>query len=370
VKILDRYITKNLLVHLGMALGILVFVMLSAHLFRIFELMSRGMSPVMLGKVLLYLMPEVLRYALPLSLLISVVLVFSRLSADNELTALKSGGVSLWQVMFPGLVLSIMFSILCLWLSMSVFPACSYKAEQMKWSVLSEGPLSMLEGGKVTRLSKTCSVRVGSIEGGVMRDVHIYDADEKEGKLRDLTAEYGTVLSDPKQGRQEIVLHNFTLSERQLMKTDGKNKGGDEKFLSGKSLTVPLELTDMRRKKPLKRKLKMLNVKELFGEIVLMESIGESISKHLVELHTRLAFALSPLAFFLLGLPFGIRNRRSETSVGLLLCVVLALVFYAFSLLADCLEDKAALHPEYIIWIPTLLYQIGGLIAISKLSRH
>ena len=73
------YITKNLLGTLALSMGILAFVMLSVHFFRAFSLLAGGVSPWLLGRILLYLFPDILRYVLPLSLLVSTVLVFSRM---------------------------------------------------------------------------------------------------------------------------------------------------------------------------------------------------------------------------------------------------------------------------------------------------
>jgi len=78
--------------------------------------------------------------------------------------------------------------------------------------------------------------------------------------------------------------------------------------------------------------------------------------------------ALAPFSFLLIGLPFGIRSRRSELSVGILLCVLLALGFYAFLLFGDALKDQPRFHPALIIWLPNFLYQFAGLAAIRVMG--
>ncbi len=93
-------------------------------------------------------------------------------------------------------------------------------------------------------------------------------------------------------------------------------------------------------------------------------------TRHWLELQKRLALSFSPLAFLLLGIPFGIQNRRSETTAGLLICLVLALFFYLFMLWADGLANRPKYHPELIIWLPNLLYEVGGLVALFRISRH
>ena len=75
MRILNRYIAKNMIVSMLMAVGILTFVMLSGQFFRAFDLISRGVSPWLLCRYLLYLVPDMLRFTLPLAMLVATVLV-------------------------------------------------------------------------------------------------------------------------------------------------------------------------------------------------------------------------------------------------------------------------------------------------------
>ena len=61
-----------------------------------------------------------------MSAITAVLLLFSRLSFDGELTALKASGVSLWQIISPILIVSIAFSIVCFWINSSIAPRCRH----------------------------------------------------------------------------------------------------------------------------------------------------------------------------------------------------------------------------------------------------
>lgn len=373
MKHFNRYITGNLLATLGMAMAILAFVMLSVHFFRAFSMLANGASPLLLGKIILYLIPDVLRYVLPLSLLVATVLVFSRMSADNEITAMKASGIGLWQIVAPGVALSALFCLLSLWLGLFISPELRYKSEQLRWQALSTTPLALIEPGTVTRINDTTNIRVGSRdENGLMRDIHYWELDEKRGILRDITAGSGLLDFDPEEGAVTLILRNFTFAENSLLPPgdERKNTGGtQEGFLSANSIAIPVHFAAMQDQKSLVRKNKMMPVQMLLGDLCYGYRHGLGMTKEWMELHHRLALAFSPLSFMLLGIPFGIRNRRSETSSGLLICIMMALVFYGFSLLSGCLVNQPALHPELIIWIPNLVYQIGGLCIIHRLSR-
>jgi lipopolysaccharide export system permease protein len=118
------------------------------------------------------------------------------------------------------------------------------------------------------------------------------------------------------------------------------------------------------------RKVKYMDLRLLCAQILLEQEEGRDTAAFLLELHRRLSMAMSPFSFLLLGLPFGIRSRRSEKSVGLLICVLLALGFYAFLQAADMLKRHTGLHPEYIIWLPNALYQAVGLWIMHRIGKH
>lgn len=365
------YITKNLLGTLALSMGILAFVMLSVHFFRAFSLLAGGVSPWLLGRILLYLFPDILRYVLPLSLLVSTVLVFSRMSADNEITAMKASGIGLWQIVAPAVVLGIALCAVSLWLGLSVSPELRYRSEQLRWQALSATPLAMIDPGSITRLSANSSIRVGAKDrNGVLHDVHYLELDPKTGHLRDITAGSGLLQVDSENGEIKLILNDFTFATTSLAPAGGEEPGdGGSGFLSARSITIPIQHAAMQDHKPLVRKNKMMPAAMLLGDIARLKARHEPLTKSWMELHHRLALAFSPLSFMLLGIPFGIRNKRSGNSSGLIICMVLAMVFYGFSLLSGCLVNHPSLHPELIIWIPNLAYQLGGLAILAKLNR-
>ncbi len=368
MKTLHWYITKNLVLTALLALGILTFVMLSGQLFRIFDLISRGISPMTLGRVMLYLMPDMLRFTLPLSLLIATVLVFSRLSADSEVVAMKSMGISLWQIISPGLMLAFVFSALCFWLSLFVAPEMRYKSERLRLEVTAESPLALLQVGSFSEIVPGCQVMVESRDGMELQGVHLLMRDKDGKNVQDIHAARGKVIVHAEDETLELVLMDTEVTVFEWTKEGEKPSLENTRFLKSPTLHLPLNYARSSSKRFL-RKLKYLNVKELCARMVADDLAGKPISEHLTTLHQKLALALSPFSFFLIGLPFGIRSRRSELSIGLLVCVLLAVGFYAFMMLANAVEGVSWLLPQYILWIPNLAYQLFGIMMIRRLEQ-
>ncbi len=105
MKILRRYVLRE---HLGpfvAALGVLTGLMLLNQLARRFgDLVGKGLPWYVIGEVFALSVPFILAMTMPMAVLVAVLYTFSRLSSDNEITAIKAGGVSLWRIMLPVLL--------------------------------------------------------------------------------------------------------------------------------------------------------------------------------------------------------------------------------------------------------------------------
>ena len=120
MKTLNLYVLKSFLVTFGMAIGVLTFVMMGARLVKIFEYISQGIPVVNFLLFMLYIMPIVLTFTVPWAVLVAVMLVFGRLSADTEITAMRACGVSILQVVSPILIITFFMTLLCLYLQVDV----------------------------------------------------------------------------------------------------------------------------------------------------------------------------------------------------------------------------------------------------------
>ena len=367
MKTLNLYIAKTLFLSTALAVGVLTFVLLSAHLVKAFELIARGIPLRVLAQFLLYRVPDMLTFAIPMALLCATVIVFSRMSADNEIIAMKAGGVSLWQIIASGLLLGIVLSGICFWLHTKVAPVCRFRADQLTREELMKSPMAAIEPGRFLAMPGY-EVCVGKQDGDTVEDVHIVVLAEA-GKIQDITARRGRIRLNEAGRQLELTLEDATVASLDLRQSAAE-RGWTRHTME--QVRFPLDYGTALDRKPLRRKLGHMDMATILRWIVVFKRHDweERITAHYVELNTRMSMALSPFAFLLLGIPFGIRTRRPEASVGVLLSLLLAMGFYAFIMLADALKYKSGLHPELLVWLPNIVYQAGGLWTLSVLARR
>ncbi len=108
MKIINRYLVKEILQPFGIVLFVLTFVLLMGKILQLMDLMiNKGVGLSHIARLILFLLPSFLVFTLPISLLVSVLIALGRLSSDNELTVLKASGISLYRLTPPILMIAL-----------------------------------------------------------------------------------------------------------------------------------------------------------------------------------------------------------------------------------------------------------------------
>ena len=368
IRVFNRYLLWDFIRSFSITLFVLTFVMYVGATVQAIDYMSRGISGMLIMKIFALNVPFTLSFVIPTSVLTTVLLHFGRLSADGEITAMKSCGVSLWQMSAPIVFCSVLLSALCLFINAEVAPRSHFLRYQMLRDLGEEDPLALLEEGQFVRDFPGVQIYVGKKSERKIEDITLIQFDE-QGARAQVLADSGEVVFDRETRIMEILLRKVRLTEYD------KNDPSDiakVRELSAESYPVTLDLRQMLKKGKIKKKPASMtfaelahavrNVRQVFPDIQ-EEGVLRMRTKLAVDASKRLALALSCFSFTLLGIPLGIRSRRKESSIGIGIALVLLFLFYLFMILADSLLDRPAWRPDMIPWIPVVGSEIlGGLL--------
>ena len=368
IRVFNRYLLWDFIRSFSITLFVLTFVMYVGATVQAIDYMSRGISGMLIMKIFALNVPFTLSFVIPTSVLTTVLLHFGRLSADGEITAMKSCGVSLWQMSAPIVFCSVLLSALCLFINAEVAPRSHFLRYQMLRDLGEEDPLALLEEGQFVRDFPGVQIYVGKKSETKIEDITLIQFDE-QGARAQVLADSGEVVFDRETRIMEILLRKVRLTEYD------KNDPSDiakVRELSAESYPVTLDLRQMLKKGKIKKKPASMtfaelayavrNVRQVFPDIQ-EEGVLRMRTKLAVDASKRLALALSCFSFTLLGIPLGIRSRRKESSIGIGIALVLLFLFYLFMILADSLLDRPAWRPDMIPWIPVVGSEIlGGLL--------
>src|SRR6266704_353557 len=129
MKLIDRFVSRELLVNVAFAIAVLSLVLVVGNIFRkLLPLLVNHDVPLeYLLTFIAYVLPFSLIFTIPWGLLTASLLVFGRLSADNELIALRSNGVSIARICVSLAVVASICTVISLWLNVQVAPAAQLK---------------------------------------------------------------------------------------------------------------------------------------------------------------------------------------------------------------------------------------------------
>ena len=160
-----------------------------------------------------------------------------------------------------------------------------------------------------------------------------------------------------------FIMHNCMVSNKQSGSSGAVNRFFTKKFEFtydfGKSSTAQRVWV----------RPKHMKLSDLLGRIRMTKELNKDTTELEVELNQRIAFALSPISFLLLGLPLAIRTSRRETSVGLFLSVILAGSFFMAIVMCEVLTNLPKIYPQYLLWLPNILFQTVGAYMTCRISR-
>jgi lipopolysaccharide export system permease protein len=363
MKILDRHICWELLV--TFVLTIIVSTLVGVLGVVPKAVTAEGAGLHMVGMVMLYSMPKILCYTLPIGLLVSVVLVFNRMSADNEISAMRASGITLLQIITPVVLSAIAISATGWYLWFSVSPNASLEAKLLMKEVAFNDPVKLIAGNTSSEvLQGFYLMHGGQIGKDRLKDVTIYMQDRKTGKLLESISAKEAQIRVNKQAQSiTLILHDFKTT-----RFDHSNPERAPQYPQAKVFEQEISYARHSNKKPLVRREKEMTIKQLFAWIKFLRADGRDHWKHSIQLHWRAAWALSPFTFILIGIPLGLQIARRENYAGIVGCLGVMAVFYIpMVLLGDTLPRRWS--PQLCIvlmWVINLSLQALGLTLLVR----
>lgn len=212
MRVLASYLLKTILVTFGMALLIVTFVMLAGSLTHIYDLLFKRFSFIIIIHFLATALPGIICYALPFSMAASTLLIYSRLSADGEITAMKASGISIFRISSPTILLSFCVGLIALVMYNNVLPYVNYAQHNILASYEHQDPAALIETGTWIPLNRY-RLFVDARDGDTYRNITIVE-DIDGTRIRRIDAQRGTVTMLHRENRVLLRLYELVSEER------------------------------------------------------------------------------------------------------------------------------------------------------------
>lgn len=389
LKTLHKYLVGQVFIALVLTVTVFTAVLLVGNGLRdiLLLLTVTHVSLMFLVRAILYLIPFVWVFALPMGMLTATLLVFGRFSADQELTAARASGVSLLSLITPVLLLSLLCCTLSAWFNVELGPRCRMAYRGMFMEIQSSLMNGNLPEGRFIRTFPGYIFFVEKNDGGKLEEVMIYRL-QNETNI-DMTLHAARGQMNPDRASNQLALDLYDV--RSVVFTTRDVTNVTTHIASFPSLTMNFSLNSITNKMPPPR-ISDMTFLQLRQELHSLENMKLTVSTNFaaspeaqmkflqlrqktqlesvrVEMHREIAFSFACFGFTLIGIPLGIRMHRRETNIGIAIALVLVVVYYAFIMLGESLSAHPEFYPHLILWLPNFLFQAIGAMLLWRANK-
>ena len=365
MRILTRYILREVTAHALIGAAIFTFVLFTRDLGRILELVVRASAPLpSVAEIFFFTVPLALTYTVPMSVLVGILIGLSRLAADSEITAMRASGMGVWSFLRSLSLFVIVAWLVALFNGLYIAPraqaALGHLEDRLKGSQVSFEiqPRVFYEGFPkiVLYVQDVKSAQGAAVWKGVFM-ANLSDASNPKITL----AKEGIVVSE---GQDRLHLHLTDGSEHE---TDS-NDAGHYQISTFEQTDIPLDLPSSESKPEESLPADLMDTWTLWQKAGRVDAI--SARWYLIAFHKRFALPTACLVLALVGIPLGLSSKKSGKSGGFVLTILLVFAYYMVSLIGVSLARQGKVSPWFGAWLADLVFLVLAVLLFSRAEKH
>jgi len=351
---LTVYLLRELIVPTLMGFGLFTFFLLMNYLLTLAELIFRdGVGVADVGRIFLYSVPHTIVLTVPMAVLVGGLVAFGRLSADAEIIAMRSGGVSLYQLAAPILILGLAATLLNVYLCVQVLPWGNNEIVQLRWRLVNTRTIAGQIRPRVfeTRFPNF-TLYVEDVVGPEQRWDKLLLVRTDQNPPRVLMAETAQLQFDQETRGAWLAL------------TNGYSYEGGDTPEQSTVITFQAQGELLRDESgfdaiaPVQKDERMMQVGELIAKIKELEAAEAPTEKYRVEVHKKFALPMACLVMALISLPLGVSTKRHTKATGYLIAIGVIAVYYQLIENGEKFAEEGVLPVWLGIWAANIV--IGG----------
>ena len=429
MKILWRYVIKELLGPFVFALAVITFVLLMDFILDVLnKIINKGLSPGVVLEVFVLSLAWMLALSIPMAVLVAALMGYGRLSADSEIIACKACGVSMINLVTPGLIMGLILAVFLTWFNDRILPEANHRARLLMSDITRKKPTWSLEKNIFLDYFEGYHILVRSIDNKTshISDITILDHKNPEAP-RTITAKDGQIEFTPDGSKLKMILYNGEIHEpdpenpdryrrvefkKQTLTLQGSSTElvrsssgtrGDREMPIGMMINenkkyeakiresedtidslLAVSLTELlntggvdsagvvRRSLAGRDALQKVNdnLSRVEFETRNIRTYERHVNSRSVEIHKKFSIPAACIAFILIGAPLGVMTRKGGMATGIGLSLLFFIIYWAFLIGGEELADRLYLSGALAMWLPNIIIGGAGIILIWVVMKR
>lgn len=400
LKFFDRYLLKELIPPFFIGLLVYSFVLLMNQIFLLSELfIAKGVSLSVVVQIFLYLIPSILAFAVPMSVLMGILAGLSRLSSDSEIVAFRTLGIRNTRILRPVLIFAVGGWLVTSFLTLYLAPRANYRwVQTLTRSVLAKVQLKINPREFNESIPQTVIFIQDITPENRWENIFVYLA-HSPGEQRAFLARTGRLnfFAEAKRATLELfdgAIHTVPLSNPERYSITFFDRVEEEisveslfaQFSSEKRVREKdiRELTngikrieDSRLQLEAERKKLAAERNRARDADIRLKAIDHGLRQneregrsHWVEIHKKFALPFVCLIFVLMGIPLGISTRKGGRTSGFTVSLGIILIYYILITAGEKSAMEGRISPFLGMWGANILFLLAGIYLFARSSKE
>ena len=359
MRILTRYILKEVVSHCLLGLLVFTFVLYVRPLSHVLELVARRDLPATeIISLFLLPLPSILVITIPMAVLLGTLIGLSRMAADSETIAIRAAGISKWQFVRPVLIFAVLGWMLASWMSLFIAPSAIRKLEK------SEARLAAAQANYEIKPRVFIEqfphlllyLKDVTSSGARWRGVFIVDRSQRN-EVKVTLAKTGRLVNEDDSGQMMLLLENGATHE-----LDPKHRQ-QYSVISFQNTEIPITEPGATASPHLSP--------SMLSPLTLLSNLHTPSGSRaaLVEINYRLALPVACLVLALVAVPIGLISRKGGKAFGLMLSISLVFIYYMLMASGLNFAKEGRLNPIVGLWMANAVFGVAGLLMLRRSSR-
>lgn len=366
MRILTRYIFKELGAYIGLGLLVFTFVLFMNQILHLTGLfINKGIPFGTVFRMMLVISPSLLLVTIPMALLVSTVMTFGRMSTDSENVAMRATGVSFFRQLVPVGMLSLLCYAAANYLVFYALPWSEARFNELKFKLATSSATTISIKERVFYDDfdgLIVYVNEKPADEEILKGILIYDS-RSQDIPQTIAAEEGVMVNYPESLRVSLRLRNGSIHQV----TEEGEKYQVIRFATYEvNLDTRSLLGDAGRLERAGKNHSLYVIKE---KLKRYKKTSKRYNALLVEYYKKFSLPAACLIIGFVGAPLGVRNRRSGRSGGLALSLMIIIIYYILLSMGEGLGDDGRIPPMIAMWIPNLVLAAIGVYLTVKIHQ-
>ncbi len=349
-----RYILGEMIPTFFIGVIAFVLILLTFQALRLTEfVLVHGVKLTTVIEMMGYLSTAFLPILFPMSLLLTVLLTYGRLSADAEVVAFRAIGLNTGYIIAPAMIMSVLVSILSLQTSYHIAPWGNRQFELLISKLGSMKPGVAIKEGTFSEGFFDLVVYANKVDStdGHLEQVFIFDERNQAAPVT-VIAKQGAIMQD-----KDMPGHSASL---RLMDGD-IHRGSDGRHTKIDFSTYDIFLSDPHKEEATGKSPPSMTIEELNEKLGAPGNTADHILELKTEREKRTALGFACVLFAAIGAGIGtVSNRRNVKSGGTVIALGLIVAYYILYVACESLARKGTVTPWMAMWLPNALFTLAA----------